>query len=205
MLYNKRSCHQFPTSSRYDVFLLLFYTYFKLPPSNSVLHHYDHVPIKSNYKCHCTIFGQILYVHRSSLIGTGCTVTHIVPVAIYDSPALRTTFDDFNVRPWLTLDTDYNDWVEGQDYDVYSHFTSDDNVPIGVRYIILHEPQDTTASPANEYIHALMDNNIDAMPWLGNLLIFKTDWGMEVTNIEDEDLPLIKRLATLHVLKGRTP
>ena len=125
-------------------------------------------------------------------------MTHIVPIAIYDSPALTTTLDDFNVQPWLKLDKDFNDWVEGEDYDVYARFASDDNVPIGVRYIIVHEPQDTTASPENEYIHALKHYNVEGMPWLGNLLIFKTDWGMEVTDITNEDLPLVKRLATLY-------
>ena len=132
-------------------------------------------------------------------MGTECTITHIVPIAIYDSPALTATLDDFNVRPWLKLDKDFNDWIEGQDYDVYARFASDDNVPIGVRYIIVHEPQDTTASPENEYIRALKHYNFEGIPWLGNLLIFKTDWGMEITDITNEDLPLIKRLATLYV------
>ena len=131
-------------------------------------------------------------------MGTGCTVTHIVPIAIYDSPALTLTLDDFNVQPWLKLDKDFNDWIEGEDYDVYARFASDDNVPIGVRYIIVHEPQDTTTSPENEYIHALKHHNVEGMPWLGNLLIFKTDWGMEITDITNEDLPLVKRLATLY-------
>ena len=58
-------------------------------------------------------------------------MTHIVPIAIYNLPALTTTLNDFNVQPWLKLDKDY-DWVEGEDYDVYARFASDDNVPIGV-------------------------------------------------------------------------
>jgi len=118
---------------------------------------------------------------------------------MYDSPAHMTTLDDFNVQPWIRLDKDFNDWVEGEDYDVYAHFASNDNVPIGVRYIILHEPQDTTTSLENKYIHALKHRNVEGMPWLGNLLIFKTGWGMEVTNINNEDLPLIKRLITLYM------
>ena len=109
-----------------------------------------------------------------------------------------TTLDDFNVQPWLKLDKDFNDWIEGEDYDVYAHFTSDDNVPISIQYIIVQEPQDTTTSPENEYIHALKHHNVEGMLWLGNLLIFKTDWGMEVTNINNEDLPLVKCLATLY-------
>ena len=122
-----------------------------------------------------------------------------MPIAIYDSPALTATLNDFNVWPWLKLDKDFNDWIEGEDYDVYACFVSDDNIPIGIRYIIVHKPQDTTASPENEYIHALKHYNFEGMPWLGNLLIFKTDCGMEITDITNKDQPLMKCLATLYV------
>ena len=84
-----------------------------------------------------------------------------------------------------------------EDYDVYARFPADDNVPFGVRYVIIHEPQETAALAENEYIHSLKHHNIEGMPWLGNLLVFKTHWGMEVTHIEEKDLSLVKRLITL--------
>lgn len=123
---------------------------------------------------------------------------HIVPVSIFDPPARTTALDDFNVQPWMQLNKDFSGWIEGEDYDAYAHFTSEDNVPIGVRYIIVHEPQDSSSSAENEYILTLKHRNVEGARWLGNLLIFKTDWGMEISSIKKEDLPLVQRLATLH-------
>jgi len=63
--------------------------------------------------------------------------------------------------------------------------------------VIVHDAQETTASAENKYIHSLKHHNIEGMSWLGNIPIFKTHWGMEVTHVEEKDLPLIKRPVTL--------
>jgi len=64
--------------------------------------------------------------------------------------------------------------------------------------VIVHDTQETMTSDENKYIHSLKHHNIEGMPWLGNIRIFKTHWGMEVgTHIEEKDLPLIKHLVTL--------
>ena len=124
-------------------------------------------------------------------------MVHIVPISTYDPPSMTATLDEFSTLPWLNIKKDFIDLIEGEDYDVYARFPADDNVPFGVRYVIIHEPQETTALAENEYIHSLKHHNIEGMPWLGNLLVFKTHWGMEVTHIEEKDLSLVKRLITL--------
>jgi len=88
-------------------------------------------------------------------------------------------------------------WIEGEDYDIYAWFPTNDYVPFSVRYVIMHDTQETMTSAENKYIHSLKHHNVEGMPWLGNILIFKTHWGMEVTHVEEKDLPLIKCLVTL--------
>jgi len=98
---------------------------------------------------------------------------HIVPVSTYDPPSVTATLNEFCTLLWLKIKKDFMNWIEGEDYDIYAWFPTNDYVPFSVWYVIMHDAQETMTSAENKYIHSLKHHSIEGMPWLGNILILK--------------------------------
>lgn len=142
-----------------------------------------------------------IYAYRNAaLVGTGCRTTHIVPVTLTESPTPHPDLEDLTLVPWLTLSALTDKQIEGRDYDVYSTFADDDNIPAENRFIIIHEEQTNRDLPTNEYINVLLHNYSRQQPWKGNVMVFKTTTGVEIIDVNEADIPLIKRLVTLYAL-----
>ena len=63
--------------------------------------------------------------------------------------------------------------MEGHNYDVYSKFADDDNVPASTLFIIINVLQNNEDLPLNDYINVLIHNQAMQPAWKGNVLVFK--------------------------------
>ena len=129
---------------------------------------------------------------------------HVVPVPVYEPPDFHPHLTDFDLNPWIKFQKPIEAWVTGVDYDLYTHFPSADNATHPTWYIVIHEPQDVTTSPLNKLVCSLTPTSqIRNEPsWRGNIIVFKTEWGMEIQNVTAIDVPLIKNLVATYVLSS---
>jgi len=89
-------------------------------------------------------------------------IIHIIPISTFDPPSIFVNFDNIDTLPWLKI-KDFHAWREGQAYDVYEWFAADDNVPLGVQYVIVHDCQEINTLPKNEYVHALKNLTVSIL------------------------------------------
>ena len=145
---------------------------------------------------------KICSYRYAALFGFGCTAVHVVPVLVSDPPDFHPSLTDFNLNPWIKVQKPIEAWVEGVDYHLYAHLPAADNIMHSSRYIIIHEPQDVATFPQNNFLSNITHahSTHDEFPWRGNIIVFKTKWGMEIDNVNEEDLPFIKSLLATYVL-----
>lgn len=105
---------------------------------------------------------NICAYRNAALIGTECMIIHIIPISTFDPPSIFANFDNIDTLPWLKI-KDFHAWREGQAYDVYEWFAADDNVPLGVQYVIVHDCQEINTLPKNEYVHALKNLTVSIL------------------------------------------
>lgn len=145
---------------------------------------------------------KICSYRYAALFGVGCATVHVVPILVDDPPDFHPVLTDFNLNAWINVQKPIEAWVEGIDYHLYAYRPVADNIIPSSRYIIIHEPQDVATSPWNDFFcNVTQADSIHNKPlWRGNIVVFKTNWGMEIHNVNEEDLPFIKSLVTTYVL-----
>lgn len=130
------------------------------------------------------------------LLGTNCSNASIVPIPLKDS----------SVESWPILpDMLFDLWIRCSQpnsnlppYQIYSQYTNDDEVTWPTRFVIVHEPQNVVTTEVNEYISTLTFQK--AIPWQGNVLIFKMGGRAQILHANMSDISFVKCLAAMYDL-----